>query len=88
MSLLCKGICGMALIIPWRVPEMGVVSRPVLEVVEGTVVVWNRIWMSVVTEPPIKTGVDFMKLRKGKGVPAFESADSIRFRNVGDFFFV
>ena len=88
MSLLCKGIRGMALTIPWRVPEMGIVSRPVLEVMEGTVVVWNRIWMSVVAEPPIKTGVDFTKLRKGKGVSAFESADSIRFRNVGDFFFV
>ena len=88
MSLLCKGIHGMAVIIPWRVPEMGVVSRPVLEIMEGTVVVWNRIWMSVVTEPPIETGVDFTKLRKGKGVSAFESVDSIRFRNVGDFFFV
>ena len=44
--------------------------------------------MSVVTEPPIKTGVDFTKLRKGKGVSAFESTDLIRFRNVGDFFFV
>ena len=67
---------------------MGIVSRPVLEVMEGAVVVWNRIWMSVVTEPPIKAGVDFMKLGKGKGISAFESADSIRFRNVGGFFFV
>ena len=67
---------------------MGIVSRPVLEVVEGAVVVWNRVWMSVVTELPIKTGVDFTKLGKGKGVSAFESADSIRFRNVGGFFFV
>ena len=67
---------------------MGIVSRPVLEVMERTVVVWNRIWMSMVTEPPIKTGVDFMKLRKGKGVSAFESADSIHFRNVGGLFFV
>ena len=67
---------------------MGIVSQPVLEVVEGTIVVWNRIWMSVVTEPPVKTGVDFAKLRKGKGVSAFEGADSICFRNVGGFFFV
>ena len=67
---------------------MGKVSRPVLEIMEGTVVVWDRIWMSVVTEPPIKTGVDFSKLRKSKGVSAFEGTDSIRFRNVGDFFFV
>ena len=66
---------------------MGVVSRPVLEVVEGTVVVWNRIWMSVVTEPPIETGVDFTKLGKGKGVFAFESADLVCFRNVSGFFF-
>ena len=67
---------------------MGIVSRPVLEVVEGTVVVWNRVWMSVVTEPPVKTSVDFTKLRKGKGVSAFESTDSIRFCIVGGFFFV
>ena len=67
---------------------MGKVSRPVLEVVEGTVVVWNRIWMSVVTEPPIETGVDFTKLGKGEGVSAFKGADSIRFRDVGGFFFV
>ena len=67
---------------------MGIVSRPVLEVMEGTVIVWNRIWMSVVTEPPVETGVDFTKLRKGKGVSAFEGTDSIRFRNVGGFFFV
>ena len=55
---------------------------------EGTVIVWNRIWVSVVTESPVKTGMDFMELRKGKGVSAFEGADSIRFRNVGGFFFV
>ena len=67
---------------------MGIVSRPVLEVVEGTVVVWNRIWMSVVTEPPVKTSVDFTKLGKGKRVSAFEGTDSIRFCNIGDFFFV
>ena len=29
MSLLCKEIRGMALVIPWWVPEMGIVSRPV-----------------------------------------------------------
>ena len=67
---------------------MGKVSRPVLEIVEGTVVVWDRIWMSVVTEPPVETGVDFSKLRKGKGVSAFEGADSIRFHNVGGFVFI
>ena len=67
---------------------MGIVSRPVLEVVEGTIVVWNRVWMSVVTEPPVETDVDFTKLRKGKGVSAFEGADSIRFYKVGGFFLV
>ena len=67
---------------------MGKVSRPVLEIVEGTVIVWDRIWMSVVTEPPVETGVDFSKLGKGKGVFAFEGADSVCFRNVGGFFFV
>ena len=44
--------------------------------------------MSVVTEPPIETGVDFTKLGEGEGVSAFEGADSIRFRNVSDFFLV
>ena len=65
---------------------MGKVSRPVLEVMEGAVVVWNRIWMSVVTEPPIETGVDFTKLREGEGVSTFEGADSICFRDVSGFF--
>ena len=67
---------------------MGKVSRPILEVMEGTIVVWNRIWMSVITEPPIETSVDFTKLGKGEGVFAFKGADSIRFRDVDDFFFV
>ena len=44
--------------------------------------------MSVVTEPPVETGVNFAKLGEGEGVSAFEGADSIRFRNVGGFFFV
>ena len=66
---------------------MGKVSRPVLEIMEGTVVVWNRIRMSMVTEPPVETGVDFTKLGKGKGVSAFEGADSVCFRNVSSFFF-
>ena len=68
MSLLCKGIRGMTLIIPWRVPEMGIVSRPVLEIVEGAVVVWNRKWMSAVTESPIKAGVSSVKRAKDKGI--------------------
>ena len=42
----------------------------------------------MVTEPPVKTGVDFTKLGKSKGVSAFEGADSIRFRDVDGFFFV
>ena len=42
----------------------------------------------MVTESPIETGVDFTKLGESKGVSAFESADSICFRNVDDFFFV
>ena len=67
---------------------MGIVSRPVLEIMEGGVVVWNRIWMSVITEPPIETGVNFAKLGEGEGVFAFEGADLICFRNVSGFFFV
>ena len=42
----------------------------------------------MITEPPIETGVDFTKLRKSKGIFAFEGADLVRFRNVGGFFFV
>ena len=42
----------------------------------------------MVAESPIKAGMDFTKLGKGKRISAFESADSIRFRNVGGFFFV
>ena len=67
---------------------MGIVSRPVLEVVERTVVVWNRIWMSMVTEPPIETGVDFTELGKGKGVFALKGMNSIRFCDVGGLFCV
>ena len=44
--------------------------------------------MSMVTEPPIETGVDFTKLGKGKGVSTLKGADSICFRSVGDFFCV
>ena len=67
-SLLCKGIRGMVLVIPWWVPEMGIVSRPVLEVVEGAVVVWNRKQMSTVTESPIKAGVGSAKRAKDEGI--------------------
>ena len=35
---------------------------------EGAVVVWNQIWMSVVTESPIKAGVSSAKRAKDKGI--------------------
>ena len=44
--------------------------------------------MSVVTESPVETGVDFMELRKGKGVSALKGTDSICFHKVGGFFCV
>ena len=58
----------MALIIPWQVPEIGIVSRPVLEVMEGTVIVWNRKRMSAITELPIKAGVSSAKRAKDEGI--------------------
>ena len=78
----------MVLIIPWWVLEMGMVSQPILEIMERTVVVWNQIWMSFVTEPPIKTGVNSAELREGEGVPGLESMDSICFHGNGSFFCV
>ena len=47
---------------------MGMVSRPILEIVERTVVVWNRKWMSAVTELPIKAGVSSAKRAEDEGV--------------------
>ena len=47
---------------------MGIVSRPVLEVVKGTVIVWNRKWMSAVTESPIKASVSSAKRAKDEGI--------------------
>ena len=42
----------------------------------------------MVTEPPIKTGMDFTELGKGKGVSALKGVDLICFRNIGGFFCV
>ena len=50
---------------------MGMVSRPVLEIVERTVIVWNRKWMSV-TESPIKAGVSSAKRAKDKGISCLQ----------------
>ena len=47
---------------------MGIVSRPVLEIVEGAVVVWDRKRMSAVTESPIKAGMSSAKRVKDKGI--------------------
>ena len=51
--------------------RMGIVSRPVLEVVERTVIVWNRKRVSAVTESPIKTGVGSVEGTKNEGVSRF-----------------
>ena len=54
---------------------------------ERIVIVRDRIQMFVITEPPVKTSMNFSKLRVGKGVSALEGADSIRFCGISYFFF-
>ena len=51
---------------------MGIVSRPVLEVMEGAVVVWDRERMSTVTESPIKAGMSSAKGTKDEGVSCLQ----------------
>ena len=47
------------------------VSQPVLEVVEGTIIVWDQKWMSAITELPIKASVGSAKGTKNEGISHF-----------------
>ena len=50
---------------------MGKVSRPVLEIVIGAVLIVDRKRVAAVTESPIKAGVRSSERAKGKGIPSF-----------------
>ena len=50
---------------------MGKVSRPVLEIVVGTVLIVDRKGMAAVTELPIKAGVCSLERAEGEGVFRF-----------------
>jgi hypothetical protein len=50
---------------------MEMVSRPVLEIMEGAIVVANRERVSGVTESPIKAGVGSAERAENKGVSCF-----------------
>ena len=50
---------------------MGKVSRPVLEIVEGAVLIINRKGMAAVAESPIKAGVCSSERAEGEGIPSF-----------------
>ena len=58
---------------------MGKVSCPVLEIVEGAVLIVDRKGMAAVAESPIKAGVCSSERAKGERVPSF-------FRGLGDDF--
>jgi len=53
-------------------PVIGTWSRPVLEIVEGTIIVLDGMRVSQVTESPIKASVGSSKGGEGKGVAGFE----------------
>ena len=55
----------------WRYPEMGKVSRPVLEIVIRAVLIVDRKGVAAVTESPIKAGVCSSKRAEGEGIPSF-----------------
>ena len=54
---------------------MGKVSRPVLEIVIGTVVVVNRKRMSAVTKSPIKASVRSTERAESEGISRFLQDD-------------
>ena len=57
---------------PYRwCPEMGKVSRPVLEIMEGAVLVVDRKGMAAVAKSPIKAGVCSSERAEGEGIPGF-----------------
>ena len=50
---------------------MGKVSRPILEIVIGTVMIVDRKWMAAVTESPVKAGVCSAERAEGEGISHF-----------------
>jgi hypothetical protein len=50
---------------------MEMVSRPVLEIMEGTVIVADRERVSGVTESPIKAGVGSTERAENEGISRF-----------------
>ena len=46
-------------------------SRPVLEIVEGAILIIDRKGMAAVAESPIKAGVCSSKRAEGEGIPSF-----------------
>ena len=55
----------------WWYPEIGKVSRPVLEIVIGAVLVVDRKRVAAITESPIKAGVCSSKRVEGERIPSF-----------------
>jgi hypothetical protein len=58
---------------------MEIVSCPILEIMEGAVVVGDRVRMSSVTKSPIKAGMNLSEFGKSEGISGFKGADSIGF---------
>ena len=57
---------------PYRwCPEMGKVSRPVLEIMKGAVLIVDRKRVAAVAESPIKASVCSSKRAKSERVPSF-----------------
>ena len=50
---------------------MGKVSRPVLEIMKGAVLIVDRKRVAAVTESPIKAGVCSSERAEGEGIPSF-----------------
>ena len=46
-------------------------SRPILEIVIGTVMIVDGKWMAAVTESPVKAGVCLAERAEGEGVSRF-----------------
>ena len=50
---------------------MGKVSRPVLEIMVGTVLIVDRKGMATVAKSPIKAGMCSSERAEGEGIPGF-----------------
>ena len=51
---------------------MGHEVKPFLEIMKGTIIVWNGMRMTGIAESPIKASVGSSKSGKSKGVARFE----------------